>query len=91
MPLWAPVLWIVVLGTLVPYTLTMAALHHLTPTTTGIVGMIEPVVATTVAWAWLSQALTPTQIAGGVLVLVAVGIVQASTVGTADAVSGSQP
>ena len=77
--LWVPVLWIIVLGTLVPYALTMAALHHLTPTTTGIVGMVEPVVATTVAWAWLSQALTPTQIAGGVLVLVAVGIVQAST------------
>jgi drug/metabolite transporter (DMT)-like permease len=78
-PLWAPVLWIIVLGTLLPYALTMAALHHLTPTTTGIVGMVEPVVATAVAWAWLSQALSPTQIAGGVLVLVAVGIVQAST------------
>lgn len=78
-PLWTPVVWIVVMGTLVPYALTMAALHHLTPTTTGIVGMVEPVVAAAVAWAWLAQALSGWQIAGGVLVLIAVAVVQAAT------------
>lgn len=78
-PLWLPVAWIVVLGTLVPYALTMGALHHLTPTTTGIVGMVEPVVAAAVAWAWLAQALTPSQVLGGLVVLAAVAVVQSST------------
>lgn len=82
-PLWLPVVWIVVLGTLVPYALTMAALHHLTPTTTGIVGMLEPVVAATVAWAWLAQALTGSQVVGGLLVLGAVAVVQTATIRTA--------
>ena len=58
-PLWLPVAWIIVLATLVPYALSVAALVHLSPTATGIVGMGEPVVAATVAWVWLGQSLTP--------------------------------
>ena len=75
-PLWLPVAWIIVLATLVPYALALAALAHLSPTTTGIVGMSEPVVAAAVAWIWLGQALSAIQLLGAGLVLVAVAIVQ---------------
>src|SRR5690606_24526142 len=75
-PVWAAVAWVVVLGTLLPYTLDVAALRHLAPTTTGIVGMLEPVVAGAVAWLWLGQVLTGPQLAGAVLVLTGVGLVQ---------------
>lgn len=75
-PLWLPVAWIIVLATLVPYALAIAALAHLSPTATGIVGMGEPVIAAAVAWVWLGQTLTPVQLLGAALVLVAVAIVQ---------------
>jgi drug/metabolite transporter (DMT)-like permease len=75
-PVWAAVGWVVVLGTLTPYALGVAALRHLTPTTTSIVGMVEPVIAGAVAWLWLDQVLTGPQLAGAVLVLVGVTLVQ---------------
>ncbi|MFV0306153.1 MAG: EamA family transporter [Desertimonas sp.] len=90
-PLWAPLLWLVVMGTLMPYGLTIAALSRLSPTTTGIVGMTEPVVAATVAWAWLAQALTAWQLAGGVLVLIAVAVVQAATTDAGASPASSPP
>jgi drug/metabolite transporter (DMT)-like permease len=75
-PVWLALGWVVVLGTLAPYALEVAALRHLTPTTAGVVGMIEPVVAAAVAWLWLDQVLSGPQMAGGVLVLVGVTLVQ---------------
>ena len=68
----------IVLGTLAPYAFEIAALTHLSATTTGIVGMIEPVLAATVAWIWLDQGLGAVQVAGGLIVLVAVVLVQLS-------------
>ena len=78
-PVWTVVLAVVVLGTLAPYALDLAALRHLPAATVGAVGMLEPVVATVVAWAWLGQALTPVQVLGGVVVLAGVGLAQAAT------------
>jgi drug/metabolite transporter (DMT)-like permease len=75
-PVWVAVGWVVVLGTLMPYALGVAALRHLTPTATGIVGMLEPVVAGAVAWLWLDQVLTGPQLAGAALVLAGVTLVQ---------------
>ena len=48
-PVWLGVLWVIVLGTLAPYTLEVAGLRHLPATTTGIVSMVEPVIAVSVA------------------------------------------
>jgi drug/metabolite transporter (DMT)-like permease len=75
-PVWAAVGWVVVLGTLTPYALEVAALRHLTPTATGIVGMVEPVIAGAVAWLWLDQVLSGPQLVGAVLVLAGVTLVQ---------------
>jgi len=77
LPVWALVVWVVVLGTLVPFTLIVGALRHVTATRVGIVAMLEPVVATIVAWVWLQESLAPVQIAGAAVVLV--GIVLAQT------------
>jgi drug/metabolite transporter (DMT)-like permease len=75
-PLWLGVLWVIVLGTLAPYALEVAGLRHLTATTTGIVSMIEPVIAAAVAWLWLEETLNRIQLVGGALVLVGIGLVQ---------------
>ncbi len=69
LPVWALVLWVVVLGTIAPFSLIVAALRHVPATRVGIVAMLEPVVATTVAWLWLEESLSPVQIAGAAVVL----------------------
>jgi drug/metabolite transporter (DMT)-like permease len=75
-PAWVPAVSVVVLGTLVPYALDLAALRHLPPATVGAVGMLEPVVATAAAWGWLGQSLSPAQVLGGAVVLAGVGLAQ---------------
>lgn len=76
-PLWLLVAWIVVLGAIVPFWLSISALRHLPPTAAGLVATIEPVLASIVAWLWLEQVLTGWQVAGGLVVLT--GIVLAQT------------
>jgi drug/metabolite transporter (DMT)-like permease len=75
-PVWVPVLWLVVLGTLMPYALEIASLRHLSPTSTGIVGMSEPVIAAVIAWIWLGESLDAVQVVGALLVLAGVALVQ---------------
>ena len=50
LPLWLLVGWIVVLGAVVPFWLSIAALRHLAPTAAGLVATVEPVFASIVAW-----------------------------------------
>ena len=67
----------IVLGTVVPFGLVVAALRHVSATRAGVAAMLEPVVATAVAYAWLQESLSPVQLAGGAVVLA--GIVLAQT------------
>jgi drug/metabolite transporter (DMT)-like permease len=76
LPLWLLVGWIVVLGAVVPFWLSIAALRHLPPTTAGLVATVEPVLASVVAWLWLEQVLSGWQVLGGVVVLVGIGLAQ---------------
>ena len=68
--------FVVVLGTIVPFIMIVTALHHLSPTRVVIVAMLEPVLASLAAFAWLGEQLSGQQIAGGLLVLGAVGLAQ---------------
>jgi len=76
LPVWALVLWVVVLGAIVPFVLIVGALRHVPATRVGIVAMLEPVVATVVAWIWLRQSLSAAQLAGAAVVLVGVALAQ---------------
>jgi drug/metabolite transporter (DMT)-like permease len=75
-PLWVPIAWVILLGTLMPYALDLASLRHLSPTATSVVAMSEPVIAAAIAWAWLGESLGTVQIVGAGVVLVGVVIVQ---------------
>jgi drug/metabolite transporter (DMT)-like permease len=77
LPVWALMLWMVVLGAIVPFVLFVGGLRHIPATRASILSMLEPVVATGVAWAWLGESLGAAQIAGGAIVLA--GIVLAQT------------
>ncbi len=76
LPLWVLVLWIVVLGAIAPFWLSVTALRHLPPTTAGLVATVEPVFASVVAWLWLEQVLTGWQVAGGLVVLGGIALAQ---------------
>ena len=77
LPVWGLMAWMTVLGTIVPFLLVVGALRHVSATRLGIVAMLEPLVATVVAWLWLAETLDPTQLIGGGVVLA--GIVLAQT------------
>ena len=76
-PLWLIVLWIIVLGTVVPFLLVLHAVGQLGPARVGLIGMLEPVGAGIIAWVLLGEFLTTVQIVGSLIVLV--GIVLAET------------
>jgi drug/metabolite transporter (DMT)-like permease len=76
LPVWALVLCVIVLGSAVPFTLIVGALRHITATQVGVTAMLEPVVATVVAWLWLRESLTAAQLAGAAVVLGGIGLAQ---------------
>jgi drug/metabolite transporter (DMT)-like permease len=78
LPVWLLMAWMVVLGTVVPFALVVGALRHLSATRAGIAAMLEPVVATLVAYAWLGESLSPIQLAGGLVVLCAILLAQSA-------------
>ena len=75
--MWVMAIWLVVMGTIVPFTLSIASLGHLRARQVGMVGMVEPVAATIVAYVWLAESLGPAQLIGGAVVLF--GVVLAET------------
>ncbi|MGY1811432.1 EamA family transporter [Blastococcus sp. SYSU D00820] len=76
LPAWVLVVWIVVLGAVVPFWLSIGALRHLPPTTAGLVATVEPVFASLVALLWVEQVLTGWQVAGGLVVLTGIALAQ---------------
>jgi len=78
LPVWVLMTWMVVLGTIVPFGLVVGALRHLSATRAGIVAMLEPVVATVVAYAWLGESLSLAQLVGGLVVLAAILLAQSA-------------
>ena len=76
LPVWALMSWMIVPGTIVPFFLIVSALAHLPATRVAIIAMVEPVVATVVAWAWLGESLSGVQLAGATVVLTAIVLAQ---------------
>jgi drug/metabolite transporter (DMT)-like permease len=76
LPVWALVLWVIVLGSAVPFALIVGALRHISATQVGITAMLEPVVATVVAWVWLRESLSAAQLVGAAVVLCGIGLAQ---------------
>lgn len=75
-PLWGLATWMVVLGTITPFWLVLAAIRHIGAAGASIVGLTEPFIASLVAWVVLDEVLTPAQMLGGVVILVGVVIAE---------------
>lgn len=76
-----------ILGTLVPFALTVWALRILSSALAGIATTTEPVLAAALAWLLLGQALTTVQLIGGGLVVAGVVIAQLARAPAAASVS----
>ena len=70
-------LWVVVMGTLMPFGVEILALSHLSAATVTMVAMLEPVGVSVLGWVWFGEALGPVAVVGGIFVVV--GIVAAQT------------
>jgi drug/metabolite transporter (DMT)-like permease len=73
------ILYVVVFGTIFPYLLFMRAMKHLSASHTGIISTLEPVVAAVIAWIFLQEKLTVLQLCGGLCVLLAILVLQRSS------------
>jgi drug/metabolite transporter (DMT)-like permease len=76
-PVWALLVWVIVLGTVVPFGVELAALQHLRATSVTMVAMLEPVGVSALGWIWFYEVLDTVALFGGVAVVV--GIVLAQT------------
>ena len=65
-----------VVGTLLPFFLTVGAVRVVSAATVGIAATFEPVFAAAFAWMLLGQRLEPVQLAGGLLVVAGVVVAQ---------------
>jgi drug/metabolite transporter (DMT)-like permease len=77
-PVWMLVAFVVVVGTMVPFSLLTGALRHISATRASIVATFEPVVATVIAWAWLGQTFGLAQLTGGLVVIAAILLAQSA-------------
>ena len=74
LPGWVLILWIVTMGTVLPYLCVVSGLKILSASTASIFGMIEPVLAGMFAWWWLNESLNAIQLLGCVVVIVGIAI-----------------
>jgi len=76
-PMWMLLLWNVVMGSFAPFLLSLAAIKKLSATAAGIAATSEIVFAFIVAWLWIGENLSGSQIIGAAVVLS--GIIVAQT------------
>ena len=74
LPGWVLILWIVTMGTVLPYLLVVSGLKILSASTASIFGMIEPVLAGIFAWWWLNESLNAIQLIGCLVVIIGIAI-----------------
>ncbi len=74
LPGWMLILWVIVMGTIVPYLFVISGLRLLSASTSSVIGMMEPVFAGIFAWVWLQQSWNGIQLVGAVVVLVGIYI-----------------
>jgi len=71
-PGWALILWIIIIGTVIPYLLTVTGIRELSASTGSVIGMIEPIFAGVIAWWLLSEAFNSIQLLGCAVVLLGI-------------------
>ena len=68
--------WVIVLGTLLPFGIELAAMSHLSASTVTTVAMLEPVGVAALGWVWFREELGAVAVLGCTLVMVGVLLAQ---------------
>lgn len=77
-PAWVLMLWMIVMGTIAPFFLSFVSLRHLKARTVAIVGTLEPVSASAIAFMLLDESLLAIQLLGGAAVLIGVVLAESA-------------
>jgi drug/metabolite transporter (DMT)-like permease len=75
-PVWTLLVTCAVVSTAMAYLLSISAMRHLPANVVSVIAVCEPIVATTLAWLVLGQALTVVQVLGAVVLLAGATVVQ---------------
>jgi drug/metabolite transporter (DMT)-like permease len=75
-PVWTLLVTCAVVSTAMAYLLSISAMRHLPANVVSVIALCEPIVAITLAWLVLGQALTAVQVVGAGVLLVGATIVQ---------------
>ena len=75
-PVWVLVGFVIVVGTMITFSLLTGALRHISATRASIVATLEPVLATVIAWLWLEETSGAYQLVGGAVVLAGIFVAQ---------------
>jgi drug/metabolite transporter (DMT)-like permease len=70
------VLFLAVFTTIVPFSLFVWGMGRVQASRAGIVSTLEPVTAAVLAWFWLGERLAIVQVAGALMVVIGIGVVQ---------------
>lgn len=77
-PVWSLLLWVILLGTLLPFGVELLALRHLTATTVTMIAMLEPVGVSALGWMWFREELGVVGLIGGVAVVAGILLAQSA-------------
>jgi drug/metabolite transporter (DMT)-like permease len=77
-PVWSLLLWVIVLGTLLPFGVELLALRHLTATTVTMIAMLEPVGVSALGWMWFREELGAVALIGGLAVVAGILLAQSA-------------
>jgi drug/metabolite transporter (DMT)-like permease len=75
-PIWPFFLFMVLIGTLVPYVLVINSIRHIGGPGASIMGMTEPPIAAIAAWIVLGEIFVPIQMLGGAIMLVGIVVAE---------------
>jgi len=75
-PVWVLLLTCAIISTAVAYLLSISAMRYLPANVVSVIALCEPIVATSLAWLVLGQALTFVQVVGAVVLLAGATVVQ---------------
>ena len=73
-PGWTLILWIVLIGTVLPYLCVLSGIKILSASTSSVIGMLEPVLAGIFAWIWIGESWNAIQLIGGAVVIAGIYI-----------------
>jgi len=77
LPTWAVMVWVILLGTVIPFLLVLGSLRRIGAERSGVVATTEPLWAGAIAVVMLGESLTVVQILGALIVIA--GIIAAET------------